>query len=152
MSSALVAITATLTTAGPDVARHALAIHRAPIPSDYWIVQGNHLIRHSSTLQTTIGLSSAEAEYYAMTKGAAYALGIQSLLKDWLLDIEIELYSDSSSAIAFSKRRGLGKNRHIATRYLWLQERIALKHLKVLKVGNSIEFIVTKVDFFLSYL
>ena len=52
------------------------------------------------------------------------------------MDIEIELYSDSSSAIAFSKRRGLGKNRHIATRYLWLQERIALKHLKVLKVGT----------------
>ena len=98
---------------------------------------GDRLIRHSSTLQTTIGLSSAEAEYYALTKGVAYSLGIQSLFKDWGLHLEIEAFSDSSSAVSFAKRRGLGKNRHIATRYLWLQERIALKHLKVLKIGTE---------------
>ena len=91
--------------------------------------RGLHLIRHSSTLQTSVGLSSAEAEYYAMTKGAACALGIQSLLKDWLIDVGIELFCDSSSARAFAKRRGLGKQRHIDTRYLWLQERVAMKHL-----------------------
>jgi hypothetical protein len=101
------------------------------------IKRGEHLIRHSSTMQTTIGLSSAEAEYYALTKGVAYSLGIQSLFKDWGLNLEIEAFSDSSSAIAFAKRRGLGKNRHVATRYLWLQERIALKHLKVLKIGTD---------------
>ena len=99
------------------------------------VKRGEHLIRHSSTMQTTIGLSSAEAEYYALTKGVAYSLGIQSLFKDWGLNLEIEAFSDSSSAISFAKRRGLGKNRHVATRYLWLQERIALKHLKVLKIG-----------------
>ena len=101
------------------------------------ILRGKHLIRHSSTLQTTIGLSSAEAEYYAMTKGAAYALGIQSLHNDWSINLNIDLYCDSSSAISFAKRRGLGKNRHIATRYLWLQERVALKHLKISKVHTS---------------
>ena len=51
--------------------------------------------------------------------------------------MEIEAFSDSSSAISFAKRRGLGKNRHVATRYLWLQERVALKHLKVLKIGTD---------------
>ena len=96
--------------------------------------RGQHLIRHSSTLQTSIGLSSAEAEYYALTKGAAYSLGIQSLFRDWNLELPIELYCDSSSARAFAKRRGLGKNRHIDTRYLWLQERIALKHMKLFSV------------------
>ena len=101
------------------------------------IRRGVHLIRHSSTLQTSIGLSSAEAEYYAMTKGAAYALGIQSLMHDWNIDAEIELYCDSSSARSFAKRRGLGKQRHIDTRYLWLQERVALKHLKVLCVRTD---------------
>ena len=95
------------------------------------IRRGSHLIRHSSTLQTSIALSSAEAEYYALTKGAAYCLGIQSLYADWSMDIQIELFCDSSSARSFAKRRGLGKNRHIDTRYLWLQERIALKHLKL---------------------
>ena len=47
------------------------------------------------------------------------------------------MWSDSSSAISFAKRRGLGKNRHIATRYLWLQERVALKDLKVCKVATD---------------
>lgn len=101
------------------------------------IKRGSHLIRHSSTLQTTIGLSSAEAEYYALTKGAAYALGIQSLFRDWSIELEIQMFSDSSSAISFAKRRGLGKNRHVATRYLWLQERIAMRHLKVIKVATE---------------
>ena len=101
------------------------------------IRRGAHLVRHSSTLQTSTALSSAEAEYYAMTKGAAYSLGIQSLFKDWSLDLGIELYCDSSSARSFAKRRGLGKNRHIDTRYLWLQERIALKHLKLFSVPTT---------------
>ena len=101
------------------------------------IRRGSHLIRHSSTLQTSTALSSAEAEYYALTKGAAYCLGIQSLYTDWKLDIPIELFCDSSSARSFAKRRGLGKNRHIDTRYLWLQERIALKHLKLFSVPTT---------------
>ena len=101
------------------------------------IKRGEHLIRHSSTMQTTIGLSSTEAEYYALTKGVAYSLGIQSLFKDWGLNLDIEAFSDSSSAISFAKRRGLGKNRHVATRYLWLQERVVLKHLKVPQIGKD---------------
>ena len=101
------------------------------------IRRGSHLIRHSSTLQTSIGLSSAEAEYYAMTKGAACALGSQSMLRDWKIEVSIELFCDSSSARSFAKRRGLGKQRHIDTRYLWLQERVALKHLKVLSVRTD---------------
>ena len=99
--------------------------------------RGSPLIRHSSTLQTSTSLSSAEAEYYAMTKGAAAALGLQSMLRDWKLECKIELYCDSSSARSFAQRRGLGKNRHIETRFLWLQERVALKHLKVLKVRTD---------------
>ena len=47
------------------------------------------------------------------------------------------MFSDSSSAISFAKGRGLGKNRNIATRYLWLQERIAPEHLKVFKVATD---------------
>ena len=99
--------------------------------------RGKHLLRHSSTLQSVISLSSAEAEYYAMTKGAAAALGIRSLLDDWNLKCMIELYSDSSSARAFAARRGIGKQRHIQTRFLWLQERVAAKHLRVCRVGTD---------------
>ena len=53
------------------------------------------------------------------------------------MDLSIELFCDSSNARSFAKRRGLGKNRHIDTRYLWLQERIALKHLKLFSVPTT---------------
>ena len=31
----------------------------------------------------------------------------------------------------------MGKQRHVQTRYLWLQERVALKHIKVKKIKGS---------------
>ena len=78
-----------------------------------------------------------------MTKGAAIALGLQALAEDWLLNTTCELryvpeiHSDSSAALSFSSRRGLGTMRHIETRYLWLQDRIQRGHLTVHKVHTS---------------
>ena len=100
--------------------------------------RGRHLLRHSSTVQNVIGLSSAESEYYALTKGGCSGLGLQSHLADWGLQLQLTLYTDSSSARAVAARRGVGKNtRHIQTRLLWLQERVAAKHLRVLKVATE---------------
>ena len=61
---------------------------------------------------------------------------LRTSVKDLGLDAKIELYCDSSSARAFAARRGIGKQRHIQTRYLWLQERVALKHLRICKVST----------------
>ena len=47
-------------------------------------------------------------------------------------------YSDSSSAKAVASRRGAGKStRHVQTRMLWLQERVAAKHLRFVKVATE---------------
>ena len=43
--------------------------------------RGQHLLRHSSTVQNVIGLSSAESEYYALTKGGCSVLGLHSRLE-----------------------------------------------------------------------
>jgi hypothetical protein len=88
-------------------------------------------------LQQTVGLSSAESEYYAMVKGACYGLGTQSYLMDWDIKVNLEVYSDSSSARSFAKRQGLGKMRHIMTRYLWMQERVRLGHLQVICIKGD---------------
>jgi hypothetical protein len=77
---------------------------------------GNHCVKHASNLQSTIALSSGESEYYGLVKGGAVGLGLQSLLQDWRLEVEIEVLSDSSAARGHVKRRGLGKMRHIQTR------------------------------------
>ena len=49
--------------------------------------------------------------------------------------LEVHVDSDSS-AKAVASRRGAGEStRHIQTRMLWPQERVAAKHLRVLKVA-----------------
>ena len=100
--------------------------------------RGQHLLRHSSSVQNVFGLSSAESEYYALTKGGCSGLGLLSLFADWNLKLQLSLHADSSSANAIASRRGTGKStRHIQTRMLWLQERVAVKHLRVVKVASE---------------
>ena len=62
--------------------------------------RGLHLLRHSSTVQSVIGLSSAESEYYALTKGGCSGLGLQSLFADRNLKLQLSLQTESSSAKA----------------------------------------------------
>jgi hypothetical protein len=107
---------------------------------------GNHTVKNTSNLQSAIGLNVSEAEYYALCHGAAHGLGMQAFLKDLGLSMQVLVQSDSSSAKAFASRRGLGKQRHVQTRFLWLQERIAAGHLKILKIRgeDNISDILTK--------
>ena len=53
---------------------------------------GQCLIKHWSKTQTTISLSSGEAELHGIVFGAAQALGMQSLLKD--LGWSMKVYED----------------------------------------------------------
>ncbi len=103
------------------------------------VMRGSHLLKHSSTVQQVIGLSSAESEYYALTKGACTGLGVQSHMQDWGSRLPLSLHTDYSSPRSFAMRRGVGKStRHIETRLLWLQERVARKHLSVQKVHTDV--------------
>ena len=52
-------------------------------------------------------------------------------MEDWGISCTARVSSDSSSARSFSSRRGLGRQRHVQTRYLWLQQRVAAGHLTV---------------------
>jgi hypothetical protein len=107
---------------------------------------GQHVVKHSSNLQSTVSLSSGESEYYALVKGASIALGLQAILKDWRIEVGAEILSDSSAAKGTVSRRGLGKTRHVQTRYLWIQERLARKEITVTKIQgvNNPADILTK--------
>ena len=76
------------------------------------ITIGSHVIKTWSSTQTVIALSSGEAEYYGMVKGASIALGIQSMLSDLGVNIKIRVRTDASAAKGIATRRGLGKIRH----------------------------------------
>ena len=65
-------------------------------------------------------------------------MGLQRLFADWNLKLQLSLHTDSSSAKAIASRRGTGKStHHMPTRMLWLQEREAAKHLRVVKVATE---------------
>ena len=99
---------------------------------------GEHVIKTQSVLQSTVSLSSGESEFYAAVQGSATGLGIQSLLADWNVSVSVTVASDSSAARGLASKRGLSKTRHIATRFLWLQERVRRKEVKLLKVATAV--------------
>ena len=49
-----------------------------------------------------------------------------------MIDVPIQIYSDSSEARSVARRRGIGgRLRPLQTRHLWLQSRVALGLLKL---------------------
>ena len=69
-----------------------------------------------------LALSSGESELGAMVKSGTEGLGVQSLLADFDLPVQVKLLSDSTAAIGMVRRLGLGRVRHLATADLWLQQ------------------------------
>ena len=54
------------------------------------------------------------------------------------MKLQLSLHTDSSSVKAVAWRRGAGKSTcHMQTRMLWLQERVAAKHLRDVKVATE---------------
>ena len=110
------------------------------------LVHGSHCLKTWSSNQAVIALSSGEAEFYAMVKGASELLGMLSLAQDLRVPLKGHLHSDSSAAIGISSRRGLGKVKHMHTQYLWIQERIRAGDFSVHKenTDNNVADLFTK--------
>ena len=95
---------------------------------------GNCLIEPWSKTQSTISLSSGEAELHGIAYGAAQALGMQSLLKDLGWSLKIRVHSDATAAISICRRKGLRKVRHLDTTDLWIQGKVTRKKLELVKI------------------
>ena len=84
-----------------------------------------HLVLSWSRSQKSIALSSCESEYLAAVGGAAEGLFVarvwQFLTREKVKSTAI---TDSSSCRAFSQRMGVGRLKHIDTKYLWMQQTI----------------------------
>ena len=65
---------------------------------------------------------------------------------DWGIPLKVELASDSSAARGHVQRRGLGKMRHVQSRFLWIQERVAKGDLAIAAVPGpkNVADILTK--------
>ena len=92
------------------------------------------MLKHWSQTQSTVTLSSAEAELTGICKGGSIGLGMQSIAKDLGFQWELILHSDASAAIGICRRRGLGKVRHLAVADLWVQDRLRTKDFQLRKI------------------
>ena len=90
------------------------------------------MLRHMSCYQTLVALLGGGVECYALIRGASTNLGIKSHYQDCTIEVQIQIYRDSSAARSVAKRRGIGgRLRQLQTRHLWLQIRIIPGHLKL---------------------
>ena len=98
---------------------------------------GSCCVKHWSKTQSTIALSSGEAELGGIAYGMAQALGLQSICRDLGMDLKLRVHSDATAAIGIAKRRGLGRIRHLHTADLWVQEIIRNGHVELLKTPGQ---------------
>ena len=95
---------------------------------------GSHCIKHWSSTQTTIALSSGEAELGGLCKGASMGLGLKSVADDLGIQYPVTVQTDATAAMGMARRGGIGKVRHLDVSFLWVQERSKAKSFKLQKV------------------
>ena len=95
---------------------------------------GQHCLKTWSSTQAIISMSSGEAEYYGIVKGASVGLGLKSMFADINTQVEVEVLTDATAAKGVASRRGLGGTRHVEVHYLWVQEKVANEDIKLSKV------------------
>ena len=98
---------------------------------------GNHLLRSWSKTQSNIALSSAESEFYATLKSAQESIGMMSMLREFLVDLEARVLVDASAALGVAQRQGVGKIRHLQTGALWMQEQELRRLLRLNKINGT---------------
>ena len=100
-------------------------------------MRGVHTLKTWCTAQTTVALSSAEAELVAAVRGSAEGLSMQALQRDFGRQGGLRIHLDSSAVIGVVRRTGVGKIRHVDTRLLWIQERVQAGEIEVRKVAGT---------------
>ena len=102
------------------------------------LMLGSSLLKSWSSVQTTIAMSSGEAELYAMIKAACQMKYLMSIAKDLGMDLQGLVRTDSTAALAISQRSGLGgRTRHVQVQYLWIQESLKNKQFCIGKVASE---------------
>lgn len=64
-------------------------------------------------------------------------MGCQSLLQDLGVKVDIEMMTDSTAGKSIIGRTGVGKLRHLETKYLWVQQATRQGRLKTRKVKGT---------------
>ena len=105
----------------------------------YVFMLSRNAISWKATLQSTIALSTAEAEYMAAAEAVKEAIWLRSLVDNLGLKQDITVvYCDSQSAIHLSKNQMYHeRTKHIDVHYHFLREIISQDNIIVRKIGTS---------------
>ena len=60
---------------------------------------GGHCLKHWSTTQSTLSLSSGESELHGIARGIQNAMGFKSMCADMALVKPLRVHSDATAAI-----------------------------------------------------
>ncbi len=101
------------------------------------VLMGHHTMKHWSSTQASVALSSGEAEFAGVIRGAGQGLGFQALLRDLGVDLPLPVWTDSSAAVGICSRQGLGKMRHLDTHTLWIQQAVRSGKVDLRKVDGE---------------
>ena len=94
-------------------------------------------VKHWAKTQSTIALSSGEAELHGIAAGITQGIGMQSIARDLGFKIGVRVHTDATAALGICRRRGLGKIRHLDVTDLWCQEKVRDGTVQLLKVLGS---------------
>ena len=97
------------------------------------------MLKHWTSTQKTISLSSAEAEAKAITKGVVEGIYAQQLFEQQGFGkLQVQVYTDSTGAKAISKRLGPGKRaKHLEVQTYWVQQVQREGLINTLKIGTA---------------
>ena len=118
----------------------AFAPDSAKSHTGWLITSGANPIAWRSSRQSTVALSTAEAELTAILEGAIALLGIESLLVDLHEEIENKrVGSDSMSMLTISAGNGSWRTRHLRLKAAWLQEKIGSNEVEGYHVPGLVQ-------------
>ena len=101
---------------------------------------GGCLVSWSSKKQSSVSLSTAEAEYIAAAGCCTQILWMKQMLKDMHIQSEdpIPIFCDNTSAISISKNPVMhSKTKHIPIKYHFLREQVLSNVIKLEYVGTK---------------
>ena len=86
--------------------------------------RGQHLLKHWSSTQGTVTLSSAEAELTGICKGTSTSLGLISVASDLGFSWTLQIQTDATTATGVCRRSGFRGIPHRAVADVWVQGRL----------------------------
>ena len=98
---------------------------------------GSHLLMKYSNTQSTVALSSGEAELYDPASGCSEGLGLTAMATDYGEEKPPILHVDASAALGKAQRNGLGRVRRIDTQTLWVQDAVRERQVDLRTVDGS---------------